>query len=67
METVPLVPNQDRAESVRLWFREDPSRMTMMAARKFSLSGMLHIWFRIRRNSGVLFSGSDKNDMASFS
>ena len=38
METVPLVPDHDRAEAVRLWFREDPSRMTMMAARKFSLS-----------------------------
>jgi putative hemin transport protein len=38
METVPLIPDHDRAEAVRLWFREDPSRMTMMAARKFGLS-----------------------------
>jgi putative hemin transport protein len=37
METVPLTADQDRAEAVRLWFREDPSRMTMMAARKFGL------------------------------
>ncbi len=37
METVLLTPDQDRAEAVRLWFREDPSRMTMMASRKFGL------------------------------
>jgi putative hemin transport protein len=37
METVALNPDHDRAEAVRLWFREDPSRMTMMAARKFGL------------------------------
>ena len=37
METVPLVLTSERAEEVRLWFREDPSRMTMMAARKFGL------------------------------
>jgi putative hemin transport protein len=37
-ETVPSIPELDRAEAVRLWFREDPSRMTMMAARKFGLS-----------------------------
>jgi putative hemin transport protein len=37
METVPLIADQERAEAVRLWFREDPSRMTMMASRKFGL------------------------------
>jgi putative hemin transport protein len=37
METIPWVLDQERAEAVRLWFREDPSRMTMMAARKFGL------------------------------
>jgi putative hemin transport protein len=37
METVTMVPVPDRAEEVRLWFREDPSRMTMMASRKFGL------------------------------
>ena len=37
METAPLDPDHDRAEAVRLWFREDPSRMTMMAAHKFGL------------------------------
>jgi putative hemin transport protein len=37
METVPPIADHDSAEAVRLWFREDPSRMTMMAARKFSL------------------------------
>jgi putative hemin transport protein len=38
METAPPIADHDSAEAVRLWFREDPSRMTMMAARKFSLS-----------------------------
>jgi len=37
METGPSVLDQERAEAVRLWFREDPSRMTMMASRKFGL------------------------------
>jgi putative hemin transport protein len=37
MEAVPVVPDQERAEAVRRWFREDPSRMTMMASRKFGL------------------------------
>jgi putative hemin transport protein len=37
METAPLIPEQERAEAVRHWFREDPSRMTMMASRKFGL------------------------------
>jgi putative hemin transport protein len=37
MDTVPLVPDHDRTEAVRLWFREDPSRMTMIASRKFGL------------------------------
>ncbi len=37
METVPKAPVDERAEAVRLWFREDPSRMTMLAARKFGL------------------------------
>jgi putative hemin transport protein len=37
METAPLDLQDDRGEAVRLWFREDPSRMTMMAARKFGL------------------------------
>jgi putative hemin transport protein len=37
-ETVPIIPDQGRVEAVRVWFREDPSRMTMMAARKFGLS-----------------------------
>jgi putative hemin transport protein len=37
METVPWVLDEERAEAVRLWFREDPSRMTMMASRKFGL------------------------------
>ena len=37
METAPLDLDHDRTEAVRLWFREDPSRMTMMAARKFGL------------------------------
>ena len=37
METVPWVLDHERAEAVRLWFREDPSRMTMMASRKFGL------------------------------
>lgn len=37
METVPEVVDHERAEAVRLWFREDPSRMTMMASRKFGL------------------------------
>src|ERR1700679_777095 len=38
METVSVVPVDERADAVRLWFREDPSRMTMMASRKFGLS-----------------------------
>lgn len=38
METVPMVPVHESAEAVRLWFREDPSRMTMMASRKFGLT-----------------------------
>jgi putative hemin transport protein len=29
--------DSDRLEAVRAWFREDPSRMTMMASRKFEL------------------------------
>src|SRR3954453_3012924 len=29
--------DEGRAEAVRGWFREDPSRMTMMAARKFGI------------------------------
>jgi putative hemin transport protein len=37
METGPLAVTPECAEAVRLWFREDPSRMTMMAARKFGL------------------------------
>jgi len=37
MESVRMVPVDERAEAVRLWFREDPSRMTMMASRKFGL------------------------------
>jgi putative hemin transport protein len=35
--TGPLIVTAECAEAVRLWFREDPSRMTMMAARKFGL------------------------------
>jgi putative hemin transport protein len=38
MEAVPMNLDHERAEAVRLWFREDPSRMTMMASRKFGLS-----------------------------
>jgi putative hemin transport protein len=37
IETGPLLVSPEHAEAVRLWFREDPSRMTMMAARKFGL------------------------------
>src|SRR3954468_24092844 len=32
-ETMP----EDLAEAIRAWFRHDPSRMTMMAARKFGV------------------------------
>src|SRR4051812_21676503 len=31
------MPAADRAEAIRSWFRRDPSRMTMMAARKFGV------------------------------
>ena len=37
MEAVPQVPDEERSEQVRLWFREDPSRMTMIASHKFGL------------------------------
>jgi putative hemin transport protein len=37
MEAARLVPDQERAEAVRLWFLEDPSRMTLMASRKFGV------------------------------
>jgi putative hemin transport protein len=36
MEAVPT-PDADRAESILAYFREDRSRMTMMAARKFGV------------------------------
>jgi putative hemin transport protein len=37
MEETTSVLESDRIEAVRAWFREDPSRMTMMASRKFEL------------------------------
>ncbi len=37
METPNSVLDADRVEAVRAWFREDPSRMTMMASRKFEV------------------------------
>jgi len=37
METSTVNAGHDCAEDVRVWFREDPSRMTMMAARKFAV------------------------------
>jgi putative heme degradation protein len=37
MNETTTVPDADRLEAVRAWFREDPSRMTMMASRKFEL------------------------------
>jgi putative hemin transport protein len=37
METVAQIPDHQSVEMVRLWFREDPSRMTMMASRKFGM------------------------------
>ncbi len=36
-DSEPSVLDQERVLAVRLWFREDPSRMTMMASRKFNL------------------------------
>ena len=37
MDVAPSVLDADRIEAVRAWFREDSSRMTMMAARKFEV------------------------------
>jgi putative hemin transport protein len=37
MEISPPSVTSESAEAVRLYFRDDPSRMTMMAARKFGL------------------------------
>src|SRR3954462_12120359 len=37
METTPWALDEGQAEAVRAWFHENPSRMTMMAARKFAL------------------------------
>ncbi len=37
MDDSTLLLDADRVEAVRAWFREDPSRMTMMASRKFEL------------------------------
>lgn len=59
MEAAPLVPDRDCAEAVRLWFREDPSRMTMMAARKFGvperavLDSLIGQWPITRLREGV--------------
>ena len=33
MDVSPVAPEAGIAETVRAWFRDDPSRMTMMAAR----------------------------------
>jgi putative hemin transport protein len=37
MDESTSILDADRIEAVRAWFREDPSRMTMMASRKFEL------------------------------
>jgi putative hemin transport protein len=37
MDNTTSVLDADRVEAVRAWFRADPSRMTMMAARKFDV------------------------------
>jgi putative heme degradation protein len=37
MDNTTSVLDADRAEAVRAWFREDPSRLTMMASRKFEV------------------------------
>ena len=37
MENVAATPESERSESVRRWFQEDSSRMTVMAARKFGI------------------------------
>jgi putative hemin transport protein len=37
MDDTILIVDVDKVEAVRAWFREDPSRMTMMASRKFEL------------------------------
>jgi putative heme degradation protein len=37
MDHTNLRIDADRVEAIRAWFREDPSRMTMMASRKFDV------------------------------
>ncbi|MGP0062982.1 MAG: ChuX/HutX family heme-like substrate-binding protein [Isosphaeraceae bacterium] len=37
MDDTTSILDADRLEAVRAWFREDPSRMTMMASRKFEV------------------------------
>jgi putative hemin transport protein len=38
MDDTTSVLDADRVEAIRTWFREDPSRMTMMASRKFEVA-----------------------------
>src|SRR5690349_21709942 len=52
-------PASDLTEAIRSWFRDDPSRMTMMAARKFSVperqvvEALVGLWPIVRLRDGV--------------
>jgi putative hemin transport protein len=59
MDESTSILDADRIEAVRAWFREDPSRMTMMASRKFELpeqavvSTLVGQWPIIRLREGA--------------
>src|SRR4051794_35888210 len=59
MNVPPGARDAGLAESIRAWFRDDPSRMTMMAARKFAvpersvIEALIDEWPIVRLREGA--------------